>query len=142
MQVYKTRVHKFSGSDFHEVHPQAFGLYTKIKKKSKRRTYVRSAYFNRDKIFLDLFWTHLFAKANWRDRVRRMKYFGCALGLIQESRFEPRSKENPNKPSEILHRFYGLTAENELFCVQIKEDKKRSQKFLISVFPTDGPVDK
>jgi len=141
MQVYKTHARKFSGSDFHEVHQKAFSFYTKIKKKSKRRTYVRSAYFNKDKIFLDLFWQHLFAKENWRDRVRRMKYFGCTIELIQISRFEPKSKENPNKPTEILHRFYGITAENKLFCVQIKENKKRDQKFLISVFPTDGPVE-
>lgn len=141
MQVYKTHAYKFSGSDFHEVHQKAFSLYAEIRKKSRRRTYVRSAYFNKDKIFLDLFWQHLFAKENWRDRVRRMKYFGCAIELIQKSHFEPKSKENPNKPNEILHRFYGITAKHELFCVQIKEDKKRSQKFLISVFPTDGPVE-
>ncbi|MDP3244731.1 MAG: hypothetical protein Q8M83_03695 [bacterium] len=140
MQVYKTKVKKFSGSDFHEVHKKAFSFYVEIKKKSKRRAYLRSAYFSKDKIFLDLFWYHLFEKQNWRDRVRRMKYFGCAVELIKNSRFEPKSKENPNKLNEILHRFYGITADNELFCVQVKEDKKRGQKFLISVFPTDGPM--
>jgi hypothetical protein len=69
-----------------------------------------------------------------------MKFFGCAIVLIKRSNFEPKSKENPNKPGEILHRFYGVTSENELFCVQIKEDKKKGQKFLISVYPSDGPV--
>jgi len=141
MQVYKTKIKKFSGTEFREVHRPAFGLYTKIKKKTKRRAYVRSAYFNMDKIFLDLFWYHLFEKSNWRDRVRRMKYFACAIELIQKSRFEPKTKENPNKQGEILHRFYGTTAENELFYVQIKEDKKKGQKFLISVFPSDGPME-
>jgi len=141
MQVYKTKTKKFSGTQFHEVHGPAFGLYTEIKKKTKRRAYVRSAYFNKDKIFLDLFWHHLFEKSNWRDRVRRMKYFACAIELIQKSRFDPKTKENPNKQGEILHRFYGTTAENELFYVQIKEDKKKDQKFLISVFPSDGPME-
>lgn len=141
MQVYKTRIKKYSGSDFREVHLKAFGLYSQIKHKSKRRAYLRSAYFNKDKIFIDLFWHHLFEKENWRDRIRRMKYFGCAVELIRYSRFEPKSKENPNKSAEILHRFYGITSENKLFYVQIKEDKKKSQKFLISVFPTDGPWD-
>ncbi|MFH0988191.1 MAG: hypothetical protein V1763_02365 [Parcubacteria group bacterium] len=142
MRVYKTRAHKYPGTDFREVYDNAFGLFSGIKKKTKRRAYVRSAYFNKSKIFLDLFWQHLFAKDNWRDRVRRMKYFGCAVELMKSSRFEPTSKENPNKSSEILHRFYGITADNELFCVQIKEEKKKGQKFLISVFPTDGPIDK
>ncbi len=46
MQIYKTKARKFSGSDFHEVHQKAFGLYTKIKRRSKRRTYIRSAFFD------------------------------------------------------------------------------------------------
>lgn len=141
MQVYNTRVRKFTGTDFHEVHQKAWSLYIGIRKRTKRRTYVRSAFFNKNKIFLDLFWQHLFRKGNWRDRVRRMKYFGCAIELIEKSRFGPRSKENPNKSSEILHRFYGISADHELFCIQIKEDKKRDQKFLISVFPVDGPIE-
>ncbi|MDD5725953.1 MAG: hypothetical protein PHC53_00875 [Patescibacteria group bacterium] len=141
MKVYKTKARKFSGSDFHEVNQKASSLYSTIKKRSKRRAYIRSAYFKKDKIFLDLFWSHLFEKQNWRDRVRRIKYFGCAIELINHSRFEPKSKENHNQPSEILHRFYGITADDELFCAQIKEYKKNGQKFLISVFPTDGPTD-
>ena len=141
MKVFKTKTKKFSGSDFHEVNEKAYKLFSKIKKKTKRRTYIRSAYFNKDKVFLDLFWHHLFEKANWRDRVRRLKYFGCAIDLIEKSHFEPKTKENPNRSGEVLHRFFGITADNELFCVQIKENKKKNQKFLISVFPPDGPMD-
>lgn len=140
MQIYKTKTKKFTGTDFNTVHDQAFGLYTKIKKQTKRRTYVRSAYFQKEKIFLDLFWHHLFEKSNWRDRVRRMKYFGCAIDLIQNSHFKPNSTKNPNQSSEMLYRFYGTTANDELFCVQIKEKMKTKQKFLISVFPAEGPI--
>lgn len=86
MQVYKTKAKKFTGSDFHEVHERAFGLYSEIKKKSKRRT------------------------------------------------------KNPNNSKEMLYRFYGTDANNEIFCVQIKENLKKKQKFLISVFPVDGPI--
>ncbi|MFA6486421.1 MAG: hypothetical protein WCT40_03575 [Candidatus Magasanikbacteria bacterium] len=140
MQIYKTRAKKFAGTDFGEVHRQAFGLYTEIKKKSKRRTYIRSAYFAKEKIFLDLYWHHLFEKSNWRDRVRRMKFFGCAVELIQTSHFKPNQTKNPNEPKEMLYRFYGTDANNEIFCVQIKENLKKKQKFLISVFPVDGPI--
>ena len=38
----------------------------------------------------------------------------------------------------MLHRFAGITADNHLFYVQIKEDKRKGQKWLISVFPEDG----
>lgn len=137
MQVFRTKTARLKGSDFHEVNKQAFGFYQKIKKKSKRKPYVRSAYFKKDKIFLAYFWQHLFEKANWRDRVRRVKYFSAAIDLIQNSKFDPKSKENANKPGEILHRFSGLTKDNHLFHVQIKEDKKSGQKYLISVFPEE-----
>src|SRR3989338_10146950 len=105
MQVYKTKARQIPGSHFHIVHERAFGLHTEIKKKSKRRTYIRSAYFGKDKIFLDLFWHHLFEKLNWRDRVRRMKLYACAIELIQNSHFKPNLTIDPNKPSDRLYRF-------------------------------------
>ena len=137
MQAYQTKIRKLTGTDFREVHQKAFDFYRQLKRKTKRRPYIRSAFFQKQKIFLELFWHHLFEKKNWRDRVRRLKYFPCAIELIQHSRFEPASKENPNKPSEILHRFAGRTKDGDLFFVQIKENKRTSQKWLISVFPLD-----
>lgn len=137
MQIYGTKSQKIAGTEFKEVRKKAFELYRQIKRRSKRRTYIRSAYFKKDKIFIDLFWEHLFDKQSWKDRVRRLKYFPAAIELIRNSKFEPGSKENPNKNNEILHRFAGTTAEKDLFFVQIKEDKKSRQKFFISVFPAE-----
>ncbi len=135
MQFYQSKAGKISGTDFHEVRKKAFSLYEQIRRRTKRRAYVRSTYFKKDKIFLAIFWEHLWHKEKWQDRMRRLKYFAAALELIQRSKFDPSSKENPNKPNEILHRFAGSTAEKELFYVQIKEDKQTGQKYFISVFP-------
>ena len=135
MKAYKTKVVKLKGTDFQEVRKKAFGIYTRIKNRTKRRPYVRSAYFKKDKIFLALFWSHLFDKQKWQDRMRRLKYFEAAIELIRENNFEPKSKDNPNKPNEILHRFIGITKENEIFYVQIKENKRTGQKNLVSIFP-------
>jgi hypothetical protein len=135
MKVYKTKSTKISGANFREVHSRALKIYKPIKSKTKRRPYIRSAYFKNDKIFLEFFWQHLFTKENWRDRMRRLKYFSCGLELIQNSKFDPESKENPNKKSEILHRFAGTSKDNDLFFLQIKESKKTGQKWLISIFP-------
>ena len=55
--------------------------------------------------------------------------------LIKKSRVEPTTKENPNTPSELLHRFTGATKGNDIFFVHIKEDRRTGQKYLISVFP-------
>lgn len=137
MKVYRTKSVKLSGTDFHEVYQKAFGLYRQIKKRTKRQPYVRSLYFKKSKIFLELFWHHLREKQNFRDKIRRMKYFPCTIELIQNSRFEPISKENPNRHSEILHRFAGTTKDNDLFFIQIKEDKRTGNKWLISIFPSD-----
>ena len=137
MKTYKTKVRKLSGTRYADTYKKAVGLYSQIKSKTKRRPYARSAYFNKDKIFLELFWRHLHEKKNLNDKTRRVKYFPCAIELILYSRFEPISKENPNRRSEILHRFAGITPENDLFFVQIKEEKRTSQKWLMSVFPVE-----
>jgi hypothetical protein len=135
MQAYKTKSAVLPGTDFCEVRKKAFSVYLKIKSKSKRRTYLRSAYFKKDKVFLPLFWQHLWDKGKWEDRMSRLKFYVAALELIKESRFAPKSKENPNRSDEILHRFTGITKENFVFYVQIKEDKKSGRKDFISVFP-------
>lgn len=135
-EEYKTKVKPLSGTNYKEVSKKAYGLYQQIKKRSKRRPYVRSAYFKKEKIFLGLFWSHLHNKNYW-DQMRRMKFFECGIELITKSRLEPTSKENPNKTNEILHRFAGITPNSEQFCVQIKEDKPTGQKMLISIFPID-----
>ncbi len=133
--VYKSKIVKIAGTDFHEVYGEAFDFYKLEKRKTKRRPYLRSAYFDKEKVFLDLFWIHIGEKQNFRDKIRRMKFFPCAIDLIKNSKFPPTSKENPNKRSEILHRFKGKSRDSDLFFVQIKENKKSGQKWLISVFP-------
>lgn len=135
MRVYMAKAKKLSGSDFHEVKKKAFDMYLEIKGRSKRKPYVRSAYFGGDKVFLSLFWSHLWDKQNWQDRMRRLKFFAAAIELIQHSRFEPKIKDNPNKHGEILYRFAGSTKEKELFFVQIKGEKNTGKKYLISMFP-------
>ena len=94
-----------------------------------------TVYFKKDKIFLSIFLQHLYEKEKWQERIRRLRFFKVAIELIENSRFEPNSKENPNKRSEILHRFTGITKDDEIFYVQIKEDKSSGNKYLISFFP-------
>ena len=137
MKIYQVKSDKLHGTNFSEICKSAFEIYKIIKKRSKRRSYVRSAYFNKEKIFLELFWQHLHEKLNHRDKVRRVRYFPCAIELIQHTKFDPESKENVDRKSEILHRFAGKTKNGEMFFVQIKEDKKSGQKWFMSVFPIE-----
>jgi hypothetical protein len=135
MKIFTTKAKVLAGTNYAEVYKLAYYHYISIKKRSKRRPYVRSAYFKKEKIFLGLFWHHLHDKLNLKEKTRRLKFFSCALDLIQNSRFEPTTKINPNCSSEILHRFFGMDSTNIKFFVQIKEDLKTKEKFLISVFP-------
>lgn len=134
MEYFRTKAEVISGTDYKEVHHKARAVYLALKKKTKRRTYVRSVYFKGDKVFLDIFWQHLHQK-NWRDRVRRLKLYSVALDLVQHSKIHPVTVQNPNVASEVLHRFYGETKNNIRFIVQIKENKRTNQKVLLSVFP-------
>jgi hypothetical protein len=134
MIPYQTKLKKLPGTNLAEVYKNADKLFREISRRTKRRPYVRSAYFKREKIFFDYYWNHLRHKPP-NDRFKRLRYFGAAIDLIKNSRNKPISKSNPNKVGEIVHRFGGLTAEKELFYVQIKEDKKRKRKFFMSCFP-------
>lgn len=137
MQYYKTRADKLPGTHWHQVMKKAFGLYKEIKSKSKRRPYLRSAHFDKEKIFLGIFWQNLHEKTNLNDKTRRLKYFPCAVELIQNSRIKPTTKPSKEETSVLLHRFAGITPDGDRFFVQIKEYTKNNQKWLISMFPDD-----
>ena len=135
MISYQTNKKKLPGTNYAEVRKNAVIVFNQIKKRTKRRPYVRSVYFNKQKIFFDYFWTHLSQK-NPRERFKRLQYFEAAVELIKHSRNHPCSKQNPNRNTEILHRFAGLTKGKKLFYIQIKEDKKSDKKYFISCFPS------
>jgi len=133
---YPTKVKKLPGTSYAEIREHVLFLFNQIKRKTKRKPYIRSVYFKKQKVFFDYFWKHLFQK-NHKERVRRLKYFEAALEVIRKSRNHPTSKENPHKKGEILHRFAGLTNDKELFYVQIKEDKRSEVKYFMSCFPEE-----
>lgn len=136
MIVYKTKVSKLSGTSYKEVIKKARKAYHEIEKRSKRVAHLKSAYFKKEKIFINLFWDHLNQKSP-RDRMRRLKLLPCAFELIEKSMHKPTSKKNANNISEVLHRFGGVTQSDELFYVQVKENIKTNRKDFISVFSED-----
>lgn len=134
MNVYKTKKQKIAGTNFKEVNKTAEIIFKQIKKRTKRTPYVRSKYFKNEKVFLNLFWSHLFEKHE-KDRTRRLKFYDCALDLIRNSTYNPETRENFQKKDELLHRFHGVTKNKEEFVVQIKENKRTKRKDLISIYP-------
>lgn len=134
MEVYQTKAGIIPGTSFKTVEKIALKLFKKIKSKTKRTPYIRSAYFKKEKVFLNIFWSHLHQR-NEKDKTRRLKNFECAIDLIKNSKIEPSIKENPNNKSELLYRFIGKTRGGEIFVVQIKMNRNNKKKYLISVFP-------
>jgi hypothetical protein len=134
-QVYRCKNNALPGTSYKELVKFARHEYHIIQNKTPRRIpYIRSAYFTKDKIFINNFWDHLNQK-NARDRVRRLKLYICAIELIRNSKIAPTTMQNPNNNDETLHRFDGITANGLLFSVQIKENKKTNRKEFISCFP-------
>jgi len=136
MKSYQTKAGKIPGTNYSELIKAARLIFHTIEKRSKRRPYIRSAYFDKEKIFFDYFWVHLEGKS-YRDRTRRLKYFSCALELIENSRAAPISKVSQERKDEILHRFTGISREGDVFLVQIKEKILNGQKYLLSLFPPE-----
>jgi len=133
MQVFNSKHSRAKGTSVEELARKARRTFDAETKKSKRTPYVRSAYFNKEKIFINLFWSHLSQKPR-SERIRRLRFVDCAFDLMRNSRFAPTSKLNPNDPSEMLHRFAGVSKDGYLFFVQIKEDLKDGRKSFMSVF--------
>jgi hypothetical protein len=134
MKVFQTKVNMLAGSSHKEVYIKARKIYKEIVKRTKRRPYIRSAYFKKEKIFLDYFWQHLHEK-NWLDQFRRLQFYNAALDVIKNSTFDPIRVQNPNRSKGMFHRFYGRTKGKIEFIVQIDEDKRNHQKYFISTFP-------
>ena len=134
MKVYTVKSSVYPGTDYDEVYPPARKLYNQIKAQTKRQPYIRSAYFKKEKVFIELFWVHL-NQQNRKQRNERLKFYGCGIELIRNTKQEPSSKNNPNKSNEILYRFAGVTQSGDLFYVQVKENLRSKRKDLMSIFP-------
>ena len=134
MNVYKTKAEIIRGTTLKDVLQRAKLAYAKVSGRTKRRPYIRSAYFDKEKIFFDYFWLHINQKSR-PERRRRLIFLSCATELIEKSRLKPEVTKNPNKREEVLYRFTGKTPTGEEFAVQIKEDQKSRHKYLMSIFP-------
>ena len=88
MNTYQSKFSKVGGKNYKEVLTNARAIYGKIEKRTKRQPYIRSVYFGSQKIFFNLFWNHLYQKSP-KERYKRLKYFQCAIDLIEKTRDHP-----------------------------------------------------
>lgn len=134
MQIFRSKFKKISGAEYKAIYKTAHSCYKQLVDNPRRNPYIRSRYFNKEKIFLDVFWIHLSQK-RWNDRLRRLKYFICAIDLVKNSTVAPVSVVHED-PKAVLYRFAGVSNCGGQFYVQIKHEKKSGRKWLMSIFPS------
>jgi hypothetical protein len=133
MNYYQSKLNTLPGTSYSELIKNARKIYHEIEKSTKRTPYIRSKYFKKQKVFLNLFFDHLKQKSIL-DRKRRLKFFVCGIDLIKYTPYPPETQQNPNDKSELLHRFSGKSSNGKIFYVQIRENSRKN-KFYMSVFP-------
>jgi hypothetical protein len=134
MEAYQCKQGKLpGGSNYRRVMKAARLEYHTLQSNPRRRTYIKAQYFDKEKVFIDLFWEHL-KQMRPADRIRRLKLYACALELIANCTLSPKIKINPNNVNETLYRFKGTSKEGAIFYVQIKENRKERKDF-ISIVP-------
>jgi hypothetical protein len=131
---YQTKAEKITGRRYTDVRKSARNSYAIIERRTNRNPYVRSAYFKKEKVFVNLFWQHIMQKHEG-ERKKRLRYFDCAIELLEKTTLPPITKRNPNGRNELVHRFNGMTPTGEIFYVQIKEEVRTGRKYFMSVFP-------
>lgn len=121
------------GSNYKEINKKVNSVYSSLQKRTRRQPYIRSAYFLKKKVFLNIFWRHLFDKT-YTVRASRLKLLPAAIDLVQKSRNHPITIDNQNNKSESLHRFYGITKDKIKFIVQVKQIKRNGKLYLMSIY--------
>lgn len=139
MQVYKSKYSQLPGTTYNEIVAAARREYHIAQKRTPRRIpYVRSAYFAKDKVFLNTFWDHLKQK-HPSEQVRRLKFYLAALDLLRNTACTAESIIERNNPDVFLHRFAGQTQDGQYFYVQVKDNRRSGRKDFMSVFPSKKP---
>ena len=133
IRLYQCATRPLAGHRFIAIIPEVRRIFRTIQKRTKRKPYVRSAYFGKNKIFFDFFWQHMQEKLP-SDRARRLIYFPCAIELLRNSRYDPETFIDSRYPNVIKHRFKGVTPDGKQFGVVVHEDRKTDKKQLLTMY--------
>lgn len=135
MKIYQSKYGQLPGTTLDRAFRAAHKYHDTIKNRNpRRRPYVRSRYFKKDKIFLTLFWGHLVEK-NRKEQLRRVRLYKAAIDLVRNTVQNPITIQDSTQADIMLHRFYGVTRDGVNFCVQVKQNQRSGRKDLMSAFP-------
>ena len=129
---FQSRFEKLRGSNDKEVFYEARRVFRRYDNK-RRLPYVRSKYFGGQKVFLNMFYTHLGQKSPKEQR-KRIAFVACAIDLLKNTRIAPLFSDGFDGRKGEYYRFQGMTKSGEKFAVQVTKDKKNNRYFM-SCFP-------
>jgi hypothetical protein len=116
MKVYKSKYDVLAGTDYSEVTKNARKEYVKVQHLTKRQPYVRSSYFGKDKVFINIFWNHL-AQKRKGEQIVRARLLLAAFDLLRSTAHDPQTIFDSADPQLLLHRFAGETKSGIKFYV-------------------------
>jgi hypothetical protein len=129
IQFYQSKYDRLRASNDREAFYEARLTFRKYDNK-RRQPYIRSKYFDGQKVFLNMFYIHLGQKSP-REQRKRIVFVTCAIDLLQHTKIIP---EYFVVKTIEYYRFYGQTKSGVKFAVQVMKDKKRNRYFM-SCFP-------
>jgi hypothetical protein len=138
VKIFQSKEVVLVGSSYEEVLGVARKEHDKIEKLTKRQPYIRSTYFNKEKVFVSTFWNHIMQKDR-KVRFKRLKLYKAAIDLLRNTRHDPETIFIKGDLSTLYHRFYGMTKDGIGFCVQVKEEKRNGRKDFMSVYDRKKP---
>jgi hypothetical protein len=134
MNYFKIKTRPIAGTDLKEVTKKTMLVFHDIEKRTRRRPAVRCKALKNARVFIGEYLTHQSQKMRI-DKLRRFKFFPCAIDLIENTNERPTFKVL--KTGETLYRLHGIAGNGQKFIVQISENPKTGNKRLMSCFPKD-----
>jgi hypothetical protein len=82
VKIFQSKEVVLVGSSYEEVLGVARKEHDKIEKLTKRQPYIRSTYFNKEKVFVSTFWNHIMQKDR-KVRFKRLKLYKAAIAELR-----------------------------------------------------------
>jgi hypothetical protein len=134
MRYFKIKTRPITGTNLKEVTKKSMSIFHDIEKQTRRRPSVKCQVLGGNKVFIGEYLAHQNQKMRL-DKLRRLKFFPCAIDLIENTTEKP--TEKTLRSGETLYRLYGIAGNGQRFVVQISKNPKTDNRRLMSSFPKD-----
>jgi hypothetical protein len=133
IKFFQSKYNEMAGTSYCELINKAHAIVNALNPNHRRKENVHCGYYSGEKIFFEYFWQHQSNKPP-ADKMRRIRFFQCAVDLLQNTTYAPNIEPSGKNSSELWLSFYGKTKSGVKFVVHLKSNQ-RGNKYLMSIFP-------